>query len=237
MSRGRLIPSLNYRSKGLIDISISNQTLRGMDEVIVYGASNLADVLANPIEIFRTRYDLNFKSKSILRQRLGVEESQRDMTRMVFNLNDFATAAPNPRIPTDEEVCFIRLRGKMKATGELTDFGPVVVVVPYDFFSVTAPIFTVVGVAPDIASGGLPDNLGEGAINIHLPYFSQTISVQNLAINNDELLVSCAPGMSPTIIPAGDQLSLTGGAVPEFFIAGDGVTPPFTIRASLVNRG
>ena len=35
MSRGRLIPSLNYRSKGLIDMSIHNGVLRGMDMVNV----------------------------------------------------------------------------------------------------------------------------------------------------------------------------------------------------------
>jgi len=236
MSRGRLLPSLNYRSKGLIDVSIPNQSLRGMDEVRVYGASNLMDAFNNPIEILRTRYDVNFKSSSILSQRLSVEESSRDLTRMVFNLNDFSTAPPNPRIPTDEEVCFIRLRGKMRATQELTDFGPVVVVVPYDFFSVTAPIFTVVGTAPDINTDAVPDNLGVGAINIHLPYFSQTISVQNLD-DTDNLYVSCAAGMSPTIIRPLDTLSLTGGAVPEFFLAGDGATPQFTIRTSLVNRG
>ncbi len=236
MSRGRLIPSLNYRSKGLIDVSIPNASLRGMDEIRVYGASNLNDAFNNPLEILRTKYDVNFKSSSILSQRLRVEESNRDLTRMVFNLNDFSTAPANPRIPTDEEVCFIRLRGRMKATGELTDFGPVVVVVPYDFFSVTAPIFTVVGTAPDINSGGVPDNLGIGSMNIHLPYFSQTISVQNLD-DTDSLYVSCAPGMSPTIIRPLDTLGITGGAVPEFFLAGDGATPQFTIRASLVNRG
>jgi len=153
-----------------------------MDEIRVYGASNLNDAFNNPLEILRTKYDVNFKSSSILSQRLRVEESNRDLTRMVFNLNDFSTAPANPRIPTDEEVCFIRLRGRMKATGELTDFGPV-----------------------------LDDT--------------------------DSLYVSCAPGMSPTIIRPLDTLGITGGAVPEFFLAGDGATPQFTIRASLVNRG
>ena len=43
MSRSRLIPSLNYRSKGVVDMTLSNQVLKGFDLVEVYIASNVND--------------------------------------------------------------------------------------------------------------------------------------------------------------------------------------------------
>ena len=241
MSRGRLIASLNYRSKGLIDMSVPNQNLRGMDYIEVYSASNLNDAQNSPLKMFEVRYDHTFKSSMIKTSKVNVEESHRGMTRFIFNLNEYATAfkAVGSRVPTDEEMCYIRLRGHMANSGEFTDLGPIVGVTPFDFFGVTAPVFTCVGTAPDLDQGaGFPDNLGQGCLNLHLPYFSQTINIQNIGeVADGNLLISCAPGMPPSIIRAGESLTLTSGAVPEFFFGGQSGNPPFTLRCSLVNRG
>jgi hypothetical protein len=238
MSRGRLIASLNYRSKGLIDMSVPNQNLKGMDYIEVYSASNLIDAHNSPVKMFEVRYDHTFKSSMIKASKVNVEESHRGMTRFIFNLNEYATTLKvlGSRVPTDGEMCFIRLRGHMANSGEFTDLGPIVGVVPFDFFGVTAPVFTCIGSAPDLDLGAnFPDNLGQGCLNLHLPYFSQTISVQNLGASN--LLLSCAPGMSPTVLKSGESFGLTSGAVPEFFFGGQSEALSFTLRCSLVNRG
>lgn len=52
MSRGRLIPSLNYRSFEVVDMGISNNILRNASTVEVYGASNLNDAFSNPRLMF-----------------------------------------------------------------------------------------------------------------------------------------------------------------------------------------
>ena len=238
MSRGRLIPSLNYRSKGFIDMSLPNESLRGMELLEVYGASNLNDAVTAPVKMFDVRYDYTFRSPFIVRSRVKVDESHRDQTRFIFNLDEYSTAPVNPavpRIPTDDQICFVRVRGKIKGQAQYTDLGPIVAVVPHDFFGVTAPVFTVTGNAVNVGAS-LPDYLTQDAVNIHLPHFSQTVNIENLS-GADDLLVSCAPGMSPTIIKPGKTLGLTGSAVPEFFVAGLGATPQFTIRCSVVNRG
>jgi hypothetical protein len=237
MSRARLIPSLNYRNKNLIDMSLPNEKLRGLTHIEVFAASNLDDAMSAPVKMFDVRYDYTFRSPFIVKSKVKVEESHRNLTRFIFNLDEFATppqAPAVPRIPTDDQIAFLRLRGVL-ANGDFTDFGPVIAVVPYDFFGVTAPVFTCTGTSTNVGAD-LPDVLGQEAVNIHLPYFSQTVNIQNLS-GADDLYVSCAPGMSPTILKPLGTLALTGSAVPEFFFGGAGATPQFTIRCSLVNKG
>ena len=242
MSRGRLIPSLIYRSKGLIDMTLPNANLRGMDQITIYGASNLNDARINPVEMFSVPYDRTFRSPFITNAKLGVEESQRDQTRFTFNLNEYSTTfkANTPRIPPDDQMLYLRVSGRMKATQENTDFGPIVGVVPYDFFSMTAPIFTAIGNAPNINSGNdIPDSLGAGCLNFHLPNFSQTLNIQHLDSpqGGSNMFISFHPGMSPSILRPGESLTLTSGAVGEFFLAGQTGTRLFTLRCSVGNRG
>jgi hypothetical protein len=86
-------------------------------------------------------------------------------------------------------------------------------------------------------------------MNVHLPYFSQTVQVVNLD-GGDTLFMSFHPGMTPTEVPAGKEIGLTGAGVPEIFALcyeGDGIDTlmangdtmgvRFTIRMSLVNAG
>ena len=239
MSRGRLIPSLNYRTKNMTDMSFPNRNLRGLELIEIHGASNIDDAFTNPVKMFEMRYDSTFKSPSILRSKIGVDDSNRDQTRFMFTLDDYATAPPlvGARIPTNGEVCYLRARGKIRSTGAFTDFGHVVVLVPYDFFGVISPVFTATATAPDLG-GGLPDSLDAGGLNIHLPNFSQSIDIQNLSdVAGEDLYFSCSPGMSPTIIKPGHEFSLTSSSVGEFFFGGKSSTPQFTMRCSVVNLG
>lgn len=219
-------------------MSLPNENLRGMEYIEVYAASNINHAISGPVKMFEVRYDYTFRSNFIVRSGRHVEESHRNQTRFIFDLDEYAQAPVNPavaRIPTDDQICFIRIRGKMKGIAQFTDLGPIVAVVPHDFFGVTSPVFSCTGNSVNMGTS-LPDYLSQDAVNLHLPHFSQTVSIENLDAA-DDLLVSFAPGMSPTVVKPGKQVALTGSAVPEFFIGGLDGTPQFTIRCSVVNRG
>lgn len=242
MSRGRLLPSLNYRSKNSIDMGLSNTLLRNIVEVEVLGASNLNDAWLNPSLMFSVKTGRSFVSPSLRQSRLfGQEDSKRDQTRFLFNLDDYATVpdAGVTRIPPDSDILYLRLRGVLN-NGDRTELSPVVVVPPYDFFGVTVPYFTTIGSAPDLKTEGvIPDTLGAGALNLHLPYFSGTFNIKNFsqAQGGQVIFFSLSAGMSPSMLRPGEELALTGVSVPEVFIASDGGTPLFSIRCGIINRG
>lgn len=240
MSRARLIPSLNYRGKGIVDMSVPNHVLRGFSKIEVHLASNINDAQIAPIKAFEVDYDLTFMSPSVRQLRRQVDENNVEVTRFLFDPNDYATPfVPNTaRISRDSEVAFLRLRG-VYADGTLSDFGGIVAIPPFDFFATGAPVFTFSGNAPDLVTNGvIPDNLGVGSMNLHLPYYSQTINITNLASpQGPPLFVSFHGGMSPTVLRAGENMTLTSSGAPEMFFSGDGGSPLFTVRASIVNRG
>ena len=242
MSRGRLLASLNYRSKGVIDMSIPNTNLRNMESLEVHGASSLNDSFLNPALLFSLKVGQTYISPTLRKKRIkGQEDSKRDITSFLFNLDDFTTVpqAGVTRIPPDSDVVYIRLRGVLK-DGSTSSFGPVFIIPPYDFFGVTVPFLTTVGNAPDLDTNGIiPDVLGAGALNLHLPYFSGTFNIKNFsqAQGGSNLFFSLSPGMTPSILRPGEELTVTGVSVPEVFVASDGGTPLFSIRCGIINRG
>lgn len=242
MSRGRLLPSLVSRSKNQIDMALPNGVLRDMVSVQVYGASNVNDAYSNPSLLFEVPVGRSFISPSLRSTRSrGQEDSKRDQTRFLFNLDDYATVPQGgvTRIPPDHQVAYIRVRGALR-NGGFTHMGPVTAVVPYDFFGVPTPVFTFMANAPDLDTNGvIPDVLDEGAMNVHLPMFSQTVFVKNFSEvqGGSNLFFTLSSGMSPTMLRPGESLGLTGVTTPEFYFASDGGTPLFSVACGIVNKG
>lgn len=244
MSRGRLTPSLNYRSKGIIDISIRNELLLGYDLIEIWGASNITNCYNNPIKLFEVKVGVYFKSKGTTNRTMPVE-TNRDTTRMVFDLGDYSTTPPIPRIPTDNEVLYLTARGRLKSNPALfSDFGPIMSIPPYDFFTTAHPVFTFTGVAPSrLENEADPDTmLNSNSMNIHLPYFSHTISVVNLDPNRT-MYLAFHPGTNPTLVPPLGEVGLTGGGAPELLISyqysnqdSGSLYCKFTSRMVLVNH-
>jgi len=236
MSRGRLAPSLNARSKGLVDMSLKNDLLRAMDQIEVAGASNVTTAYNNPKSMFTVKVGYSFRSITIKTTKTLADENNRDLTRWVFDPNDYADTLPvNPldtKLPSDTDVLYIRVRGRYRHNQQFSEYGPIICVPPFDFFTTAHPVFTFTGTAPALADE--PDVMDFGSMNIHFPYFSQSISVQNL--ENVIGYVAFHPGMNPTIIKANGEISLTGGGAPELFIAGDDDEIRFTVRMVLVNH-
>lgn len=249
MSRGRLVPSLNNRNKSVIDMSFKNEVLRGFDYIEIWGASTVDDAYYRPLKLFEVVVGAGFRSPSLRRSTKIALDSNYEHTRFYFDLGDYATVG-SPRVPSDNEVLFVRIRGHF-TNGLFSDYGPIVCVPPYDFFTTTHPTFTFTAHAPQWnLNEGVPENLGQGSMNIHLPYFSQTVQVVNLDTVSP-LWMSFHPGMTPTEVGAGREVGLTGAGVPEIFAlsyAGAGLNTAlteggqvrgvrFTIRMSLVNAG
>lgn len=237
MSRGRLAPSLNARSKGLVDMSLRNDLLRAMDMIEVAGASNVTHAYNAPKTLFSVKVGSYFRSVTIKTTKSLADEPNRDLTRWVFDPNDYADTLPldpaDTRIPPDTDVLYVRVRGRYRHNQEWSEYGPIICVPPFDFFTTAHPVFTFTGTAPALASE--PDVMDVGVMNIHLPFFSHTISVSNLD-DTDSAYVSFHPGMNPTIIRPYGEIGLTGGGAPELFIAGAGAEIRFTSRMVLVNH-
>ena len=69
MSRGRLLPSLNYRSKGVIDMSISDTILRNVETLEVHGASSLNDAFLNPSLLFSLKTGRTYLSPTLKKKK------------------------------------------------------------------------------------------------------------------------------------------------------------------------
>lgn len=255
MTRQRDLPSVQYRSENQINLTLPARP--GVTDFQINGAARLNDAYGSgagvmgvvgggTLPMFKIpNPDGQFRSRSILSRRLpAIEESSRGLCRAVFDLDDFATpvaVSPAPYIPSDDQTLFVRVQAKNVSTGTYGPEGTIVIIPPFDFFSTKEPIFTVTGQAPDLALGAFPPNLPDflipGVLNFMVPAYSTTISIRNLdpLIGGFPLFVSFHPGMPPTVILPGDDVSLTGAGAPEFFIASTGGNPWFTIRIAVVN--
>jgi hypothetical protein len=241
MMRGRLIPSLNYRNKGVLDFSVPNLSQRNLISLQVYGASNVDAAFTNPRLMFTARAGKAFMSPSLIASKYKAQEdTKRDSTRIFINLDDYATvpALGETKIPNDGEIIYLRLRGVLQG-GDLTDFGPITAIPPYDFLSVTIPVFTCIATAPNLNTAGvIPDTLDQGSLNLSLLNFSQTLNLKNLeADGGSSLYYSFSPGMNPSILRPGEEIGLTGVTAPDLYVGGDTDEVLFTLRCGIVNKG
>lgn len=248
MTRQRDIPSISYRSQNQINMTLPKRegilryNIRGAATLLdAYGANmGLAGFGTKPM--FTLENGGEFRSRSILSRRLpAVEESRRGLSRAVFDLDDFATpfVVGDSHIPSDDFTLFMRVEA-VDTAGTVLPEGPIQCIPPYDFFSTKEPVFTVTARAPNLAIGAFPPNLPEalvpGVLNFLLPAYNTTISIRNLeAPGGTPLFMGFHPGMPPTVLMPGDDVSLTGSGAPEFFVASPDGNAWFTVRIAVVN--
>lgn len=249
MTRQREIPSVLYRQPNYINMTFP--ILPGVPKIRVLGAARLNDAYGNvagvggggPIAMFEVQSGATFMSPSVKAKKVPFEDTNRGVTRMIFDPDDFATPAQAPGttyLPTDDQTLFIRIEVWNPALGIWAAAGPITVIPPYDFFTTKEPVFTVTGRAPNMALGAwpaaLPDFMPPAVMNFMLPAYSQTIVVTNLdAAGGNTLFVAFHPGMPPTVVKPDKEFGLTGSGVPEYFIGADNGNPWFTIRMAVVN--
>jgi hypothetical protein len=250
MTRQRDILSIPYRSVGQVNMTLPKAP--GIEYYEIRGAARLNDAYGavagvpgfGTLPMFRVENGGDFRSKAIQMRKLpAIEESSRNLTRMVIDLDDYATpvAVGASYLPSDEVTAFLRAVAFDHVSGLFLPEGPIVIVPPYDFFSTKEPVFTVTGVAPNLAIGAFPPNIPDilplTVMNFMLPAYATTISVVNLdpVLGGIPLFVSFHPGMPPTVVLPGQDISLTGAGSPEFFVAAPNGNPWFTIRVAVVN--
>ena len=251
MTRSREIPSVLYRSQNLVNMTFP--VLEGVPKIRVVGAARLNDaygpgagVISAPapgwIPMFEVLSGLTYKSPSVKSKNIPLEDTNRRLTRMLFDPDDFATPAQplgvGSYLPTDDQTLFIRIQTWNPATNAWNPPGPIMVIVPYDFFTTKEPVFTLTGQAPNMDIGpwppAIPDFMPPSVLNFLVPAYSTTVSLVNLD-PGDPLFASFHPGMPPTVIPPRDNVALTGSGVPEFFIGSPDANPWFTLRIAVVN--
>jgi len=250
VTRQREIPSIQYRSQNQINMVLP--IMAGVPKIRVLGAARLNDAYGNVagvggggvLPMFEVQSGATFISPSLKSRRLpAVEETNRGLTRMVFDLDDFATPAQPPGtsyLPTDDQTLFLRISLWNPATGGWNPPGPIMIVPPYDFFTTKEPVFTVTGKAPNMGiaawPAAMPDFMPPTVLNFLVPAYSTSISLENLGAAGDPpIFASFHPGMPPTVVKADRDFGLTGSGVPEFFIASPNANPLFTVRIAVVN--
>jgi hypothetical protein len=250
MTRQRDIPSIQYRSPGVLNMTLP-QVANNIEYYEVRGAARLVDAYGpvagvpgfGALPMFRVANGGDFRSPAIHAKKLSIEESNRKLTRMVIDLDDYATpvVVGASYLASDEVTSFLRVAAFDHVTGLFLAEGPIVCVPPYDFFSTKGPIFTVTAKAPNLATGAFPgavppDSLPSTVMNFMLPAYTSTISVTNLeAAGGPALFVSFHPGVPPTVVMPTQEISLTGAGSPEFFVASPSGNPYFTVRCAVVN--
>lgn len=248
MTRQREIPSVLYRSPNLVNMTLP--ILPGVPKIRVSGAARLNDAYGpvagvpggGTIPMFEVLSGATYISPSLKARKLpAVEDSNRGVTRMAFDLDDFATPAQAPGtsyLPSDDRTLFLRVETWNPTLGTWNPPGPILIIPPHDFFTTKEPVFTVTATAPDMATGawplGLPDFMPPTVLNFLLPAYNATVSIGNLDPGK-VLLVSFHPGVPPTAILPASDITLTGSGIPEFFVGCSDGNPMFTVRMAVVN--
>jgi len=250
MTRQRDIPSIQYRTPNQINMTLPVRP--GIDRFEIRGAARLVDAYGTvagltgggALPMFQITNGGDFRSKGIRMRRLpAIEESSRGLTRMVFDPDDFATpvqVSGTTYLPGDDQVLFLRVAAHDQASNTFLPEGPIMIVPSYDFFTTKEPTLTVTGQAPNLAVGAFPPNIPDAmpaeSLNFLLPAYSTTVSIKNLeAAAGQPLFVSFHPGTPPTVLMPGDDISLTGAGIPEFFIGSPNGNAWFSIRMAVVN--
>lgn len=255
MARPRDVPSLIYRSPGLANFSIAART--NIVQYQINGASNVNDAYGarhgvsvnNPLNLFTVPAGTGFISASLrANQRAYVDESNRNLTRIVFNPDDYATTPPSlPLIPPiaayfpgDNYISFLRI-DSYNSSLAAWQLGGLNILIPSDFNTSKAPTITFTGKAPNLAYGiypVIPDTLDpylDGvSMDIVFPGYAQSIYIRNLDTTY-ALYVTFGPGLPIHLIPPTKDLPLTGGGAPEMLVAADGGNPTFSVAFALAN--
>lgn len=173
-----------------------------------------------------------YRSDLIVQRGLGrLDESIRGQTRIILDLSQYYGPA-NPSVPADYELLFLRVQEFNVATGAFGPPGPIVIIVPPQFFSSIPAGITLAGTAPNTGSmAGTPPS--DNAMWIVLPRYCATSNVVNRDNTND-LLMAWDYGQTSAAIEANQTFSLTSVSYKNVLLEAVGGTANWTAAFSIV---
>jgi hypothetical protein len=194
--------------------------------------------------LFNVPTGTSFRSPGIRQRRLGrTDESQRGLTRIVFDIMDYFGPA-NPNTPHDSNIAFFLVRPFSVASGALLEPTAIYVVPPPDFFCSPSPVVTLTGTAPNTGMGTVggnilaqvnaTTNLPPGAMNIVLPRMTHHVALRSLAAPaGADLLYSFDVGNTSSTLPAEEFYDATLPSAKYVLLEGEGATVDFSLQVAV----
>jgi hypothetical protein len=180
-----------------------------------------------PTALFSFRAKSDYISPQLMRNNTyQCPEVKRGLDYAIFTFDEFYDPAAPLTVP-DNRVAFLTVTQNFHTGGQRQS--PILIIPPATFAVTSAPALTVSGTAPGITYNvGDPIPETQGVMNLHMPLHTKTVNIVNNSSNStDVLYIAFSPGMPMVAVGAGNNLNLTGAAVPEVFLAGN-VDIPFS---------
>ena len=225
------IPNLLERSQGLIDLTLRDNPDTARYKILVHRNLDLCRTAPTTIITDLTQGSM-YRSPTLVRKGLGrTMDSNRGLTRITFDLSDFADGgggAP-PTVPLESEIIYLRVQEFSRSANAYLPSGPMLVIPPTGFFNVRNPLLQIGGSAPQTTAVSLgspvppPNGVGmDEQMHIVFPFYSQTNNIRNLGKGaNDHLYWSSGHSMPSVYIHEKSDFGLTGAAYSELILAGD----------------
>ena len=229
------VPNLLERSQGLVDLTLRDNPDTTKYKILVH--RNLDSCRTAPTTILEdiTQGSM-YRSPTLVRKGLGrTMDSNRGLTRITFDLSDFADGGGGsaPTVPLENEIIYLRVQEFSRSANTYLSSGPMLVIPPTGFFNIRNPLLQVGGTAPNsTVSLGTPISSPGTGDQLHLvfPFYSQTNNIRNLAAGGgNSLAYSSGHSMPAMLLPANSDFGLTSAAYSELILAGDGGDVQFVV--------
>lgn len=222
-------PDLQFigRHQGVVDLAISNNpTYRAFR---VSGALTLDAAHSTSVAMMTVPMGQSYRSRTLRRRgNYGVDDSNKGLTRIVFDPNDFVGAT----LPGDDQVAFLRARG-IDHGGTAQEEGPILVVPLPGFFSENVSL-PVQGTAPNVAA--LSSNYPPpDALWMRTPRVCGDATVVNAEAGGGRSLFVSIGGMPEFEIPADTSFTFKNVGGVLFSFRGSGGTAAFRATFAIVN--
>lgn len=214
------------RYPGFVDLAIRNQA--SVASYIVGGDVTLDGAYGGVTTMITVPKGSTYRSRTLRINKINrVEESNRGLTRIQYDPNDYASAI----LPGDGVVGFIRVI-EVDYSGTPLPAGPILVVPPSGYLKAGKSTFLLQGTAPNVASpgNGLPP---QNSMWIEYPRFLEEMRIYNDGGNS--IFISPGIGSPEMEITSGEVVSQHTWGTNEILIRGQGGTSAFRIQGVLVN--
>lgn len=213
-----VIGNVRERQNNYIDMMLSQEG--GVSQYRVGAANSLDHAYGNTngvggtgtTSLFTAASGAGFRSHTIQKNKRHVAHGSgrdRGITRMIFDPDDFFDPIGAPLVPSDSQIMFMRIEKFSDALDDFEAQGPINIVLPKDYMQGMRPVLTLFGTAPGLASspGEFPP---EEAMHFHLPTFSSSIWIKNLAetASGEDLHVAFHPGTPMVRVAPGEEIGL-----------------------------